>query len=228
MTATVDTPAVQADKKPLFGKKERQAILDPLWDNNPIALQVLGICSALAVTTKLAPTLVMCISVVFVVAMSNTVISLLRKAIPNQIRIIVQLVVISSIVTVVSLVLNAFMYDVAKQISVFIALIVTNCIVMGRAEAYAMANPPWPSFLDGLGNALGYSWILIAVAVCRELGSSGKLLGMQMLPRSWYSSSVFEAGYANNGLFVLAPGAFILLGIIVWIQRAISGHSEAN
>lgn len=228
MTATVDTPPVSKPKAPLFGKKEKRAILDPLWDSNPIALQILGICSALAVTTKLAPTLVMCAAVIFVVAMSNTVISLLRNLIPNSIRIVVQLVVISSIVTVVSLVLNAFVYDVAKQISVFIALIVTNCIVMGRAEAYAMANPPWPSFLDGVGNAVGYSWILLAVAACRELGSTGKLLGQQVIPAGWYSGSVFEDGFINNGLFVLAPGAFLLLGLIVWAQRAISGHSEAN
>ncbi len=228
MTATVDTPPVSKPKAPLFGKKEKRAILDPLWDSNPIALQILGICSALAVTTKLAPTLVMCAAVIFVVAMSNTVISLMRNLIPNSIRIVVQLVVISSIVTVVSLVLNAFVYDVAKQISVFIALIVTNCIVMGRAEAYAMANPPWPSFLDGVGNAVGYSWILLAVATCRELGSTGKLLGQTVIPAGWYSGSVFEDGFINNGLFVLAPGAFLLLGLIVWAQRAISGHTEAN
>ena len=228
MTATADATLVHKQKKPLFGKKERGAILDPLWDENPIALQVLGICSALAVTTMLAPTLVMCAAVIFVLAMSNTAISMMRKRIPNQIRIVVMLVVISTIVTIVSLVLQAVAYDVSKQIAVFIALIVTNCIVMGRAEAYAMANPPWPSFLDGVGNALGYSWILIAVAFVRELGSAGKLLGVQVIPAQWYSTGLQEAGYINNGLLVLAPGAFIILGIIVWVQRAISGYTEDN
>lgn len=226
MTATVDTATVE--KKPLFGRKEKRAILDPLWDDNPIALQVLGICSALAVTTKLEPTFVMCAAVIFVLCMSNVIISLLRHRIPAAIRIIVMLTVISSLVTVVSLFLEAFYFDVAKQISVFIALIVTNCIVMGRAEAYAMANPVWPSFLDGLGNALGYSWILIAVGFFREVGSSGKVLGAQVIPTSWYSGSVYEPGFINNGLFVLAPGAFILLGVIVWVQRAISGYTESN
>ena len=229
MTATVDTPVeAKADKPPLFGRKEKRAVLDPLWDNNPIALQILGICSALAVTTQMAPTLTMCAAVIFVLCASNVVISMLRHNIPSQIRIIVMLTVISSLVTVVSLFLSAFVFDVSKQIAVFIALIVTNCIVMGRAEAFAMANGPWRSFLDGLGNALGYSWILIAVAFFRELGGSGKLLGAQIIPASWYSTSVTEPGYINNGLFVLAPGAFILLGLIVWFQRAISGYTEAN
>ena len=229
MTATADTPAVQTVvKPPVFGRKEKRAVLDPLWDNNPIALQVLGICSALAVTTQMAPTLTMCAAVVFVLCASNVLISLLRHHLPSQIRIIVMLTVISTVVTVVSLFLSAFVYDISKQISVFIALIVTNCIVMGRAEAFAMANPPWRSFLDGLGNALGYSWILIMVAFFRELGGSGTLMGIQMIPATWYSTSLGEPGYINNGLFVLAPGAFILLGLIVWFQRAISGYTEAH
>ncbi len=230
MTATVDSPATQApaEKPPLFGRKEKRAVLDPMWDNNPIALQVLGICSALAVTTQMIPTLTMCGAVVFVLCASNVLISLLRHHLPSQIRIIVMLTVISTVVTVVSLFLSAYVYDVSKQIAVFIALIVTNCIVMGRAEAFAMANPPWRSFLDGLGNALGYSWILSMVAFFRELGGSGTLLGVQMIPETWYSTSVAESGYINNGLFVLAPGAFILLGLIVWFQRAISGYTEAN
>ena len=229
MTATADTSAVETvAKPPVFGRKEKRAVLDPLWDNNPIALQVLGICSALAVTTQMAPTLTMCAAVIFVLCASNVLISLLRNYLPSQIRIIVMLTVISTVVTVVSLFLSAFVYDVSKQIAVFIALIVTNCIVMGRAEAFAMQNPPWRSFLDGLGNALGYSWILIAVAFFRELGGAGKLFGIEMIPETWYSGSVGEPGYINNGLFVLAPGAFILLGLIVWFQRAISGYSEAN
>ncbi len=230
MTATVDSPAVAPPKerKPLFGKQEKRAVLDPLWDHNPIALQVLGICSALAVTVKLAPTLAMCAAVIVVLCASNVVISLMRRMIPSNIRIIIMLTVISSLVTIVGLVLNAFMYDVSKQISVFIALIVTNCIVLGRAEAFAMANGPWRSFLDGLGNALGYAWILIMVAVVREIGGSGKLLDMQVIPASWYSAGVSETGYVNNGLMVLAPGAFILLGVLVWVQRSISNYTEEN
>ncbi len=231
MTATADVPATDApkvEKQPLFGRKEKRAVLDPLWDDNPISLQMLGICSALAVTVKLAPTLIMCGAVIVVLCMSNVVISLMRNLIPNSIRIIVMLTVISTIVTIVGLVLNATMYETSKAISVFIALIVTNCIVMGRAESFAMANRPWPSFLDGLGNALGYSWILIVVAVARELGGSGQVLGTQIIPTDAYSGSVYETGYINNGLFVLAPGAFILLGVIVWVQRAISGYSAPD
>jgi len=231
MTATTDAPATTeapVEKKPIFGRQEKRALMDPLWDDNPIALHVLGICSALAVTTQMAPTLVMCGAVIFVLAMSNTIISMLRNHIPHAIRIIVMLTVISTLVTLVSLFLQRFAYDISKQIAVFVALIVTNCIVMGRADAYAMANKPWPSFLDGVGNALGYSWILIAVAFFRELGGSGKLFGAEVIPASWYAGGVFESGYINNGLFVLAPGAFIILGLIVWVQRAFTGHTEDN
>ena len=217
MTATVDAPAT-APAQPLFGKKEKRAVLDPLWDDNPISFQALGICSALAVTVALQQTLIMCIAVIAVVSMSNTVISLLRVWIPNKIRIIVQLTVISSLVTIVDIVLKAYAYDIAKGISVFIGLIVTNCIVMGRAEAFAMSNPPFRSFLDGLGNALGYSWILLAVAFFRELLGSGSLFGMGVIPASDF--------YVNNGIMVLAPGAFILLGLIIWCQRALSGYKE--
>ncbi|MGE3173003.1 MAG: NADH:ubiquinone reductase (Na(+)-transporting) subunit D [Planctomycetota bacterium] len=217
MTAT-STPPVQ---KPLFGKVEKQAVLDPLWDNNPIALQVLGICSALAVTTRLDKAIVMGIGVTIVTAMANVVISLLRNLIPNKIRIIVQLVVVSGVVIVFDQVLRAYMYDLSKQLSVFVGLIITNCIVMGRLEAYAMGNPPWRSLLDGIGNGLGYAWILIAVAAVRELFGGGKLLGVQVVPQAMY-----DWGYTNNGLMVLAPGAFLLLGIIVWVQRAISGYVE--
>lgn len=227
MTATADAPATE-EKKPLFGRREIRALKDPLWDDNPIALLVLGICSALAVTTQLAPTLVMCGAVIFVLCVSNTVISMMRHMIPQSVRIIVMLTVISTIVTIVGLVLQAVAYDVSKQIAVFIALIVTNCIVMGRADAYALANPPFPSFLDGLGNALGYSWILIAVAFCRELGGSGTLFGARIIPAEWYAGGVSDAGYINNGLFVLAPGAFLILGLIVWVQRAITGFHESN
>ena len=205
----------------LFGKDEKRAVLDPLWDNNPIALQVLGICSALAVTTGVKTSVVMGISVVAVTAAAAVIVSLLRNLIPNKIRIVVQLVVVSAAVICVDEVLKAYMYDLSKQLSVFIGLIITNCMVMGRLEAYSMGNPPWRSFLDAVGNGLGYAWILIAVGVVREIGGAGKLFGYQVIPESLY-----EAGYVNNGLMVLAPGAFILLGIIVWIQRAISGYVE--
>jgi len=228
MTATADAPAVEApvEKPPLFGKREKRAVIDPLWDNNPIALQVLGICSALAVTVRLDTTIAMCLAVIVVLSCSNTVISLMRKWIPSKIRIIVMLVVISSLVTVVDLMLKAVAYDISKQLSVFVGLIVTNCIIMGRAEAFAMSNGPWRSFLDGLGNALGYSWILIAVAFFRELLGSGSLFGIAVIPGSVYAQN--GGFYINNGLMVLAPGAFLLLGIIIWIQRALSGYSESH
>ncbi len=219
MTATTTPPAVR--KSGLFGKDELKVIKDPLWDNNPIALQVLGICSSLAVTTRLDKALVMGIGVTLVTALSNVMISSIRNFIPNKIRIIVQLVVVSGVVIVFDQVLKAYMFDLSKQLSVFVGLIITNCIVMGRLEAYAMGNPPWRSFLDGIGNGLGYMWILAVVGSVREIFGSGKLLGMQVVPQALY-----DAGYVNNGLMVLAPGAFVLLGIIVWIQRSISGYVE--
>jgi Na+-transporting NADH:ubiquinone oxidoreductase subunit D len=217
MTA-VSTPP---KKSGLFGPDEIKVIKDPLWDNNPIALQILGICSALAVTTRLDKALIMGLGVTFVTALSNVLISTIRSFIPNKIRIIVQLVIVSGVVIVFDQFLQAYMYDLSKQLSVFVGLIITNCIVMGRLEAYAMQNPPWRSFLDGIGNGLGYAWILAVVGTVREIFGSGKLLGMQVIPDSMYA-----AGYVNNGLMVLAPGAFLLLGIIVWIQRSISGYSE--
>ncbi|HEX5050459.1 MAG TPA: NADH:ubiquinone reductase (Na(+)-transporting) subunit D [Planctomycetota bacterium] len=219
MTATTSLPVTA--KKPLFGKDELKAIKDPLWDNNPIALQVLGICSSLAVTTRLDKALVMGVGVTIVTALANVIISTIRGFIPNKIRIIVQLVVVSGVVIVFDQVLRAYMFDLSKQLSVFVGLIITNCIVMGRLEAYAMGNPPWRSLLDGIGNGLGYMWILAVVGTIREILGSGKLLGMQVVPQALY-----DAGYTNNGLMVLAPGAFILLGIIVWVQRAISGYVE--
>ena len=219
MTATTTPPAV--GKGGLFGKEELKVIKDPLWDNNPIALQVLGICSSLAVTTRLDKALVMGIGVTLVTALSNVMISMIRNFIPNKIRIIVQLVVVSGVVIVFDQFLRAYAYDLSKQLSVFVGLIITNCIVMGRLEAYAMGNPPWRSFLDGIGNGLGYMWILAVVGTIREILGSGKLLGTQVVPQAFY-----DAGYVNNGLMVLAPGAFILLGIIVWVQRSISGYVE--
>ncbi|MDY0184123.1 MAG: NADH:ubiquinone reductase (Na(+)-transporting) subunit D [Proteiniphilum sp.] len=195
--------------------KTKAALLGPLNKNNPVIVQVLGICSALAVTSKLEPSLVMAVAVTLVLAAANVIISLLRKTIPNRIRIIVQLVVVAALVTIVSEVLKAFAYDVNKQLSVFVGLIVTNCILMGRLEAFALGNGPWPSFLDGIGNGLGYGWILVAVGFFRELLGSGELLGYKVIPQLMY-----DAGYENNGLMVLAPMALILVAVIIWVHRA--------
>ena len=184
--------------------------------NNPISVQVLGICSALAVTVEMKPALVMGVSVMIIVALSNVVISLIRNTIPNSVRIIVQLVVVAALVTVVSEFLKAFAFDVSVQLSVYIGLIITNCILMGRLEAFAMANKPWASFLDGLGNGLGYAIILVVTAFFRELFGSGSLLGYRIVPQSWY-----EAGYVDNGLMMLPSMALILLACIIWVHRAV-------
>ncbi|MBR8702922.1 NADH:ubiquinone reductase (Na(+)-transporting) subunit D [Porphyromonas levii] len=199
----------------LFDKKNRAAFIEPLSKNNPVLVQVLGICSALAVTSKLEPAIVMALSVTIVVAIANVVISLLRKTIPNNIRVIVQLVVVATLVTIVSEVLQAFAFDLNKQLSVYIGLIITNCILMGRLEAFAMTNKTWPSLLDGAGNGLGYGLILVIVGFFRELLGSGTLLGYQVVPDSFY-----EAGYVNNGLAILPPMALIITAVIVWIHRS--------
>lgn len=199
----------------LFSKKNKEALVTPLLKDNPVTVQVLGICSALAVTSKLEPAIVMGLSVTIIIAMANVIISLIRKTIPMRIRIIVQLVVVATLVTLVSEVLKAFAYDVSVQLSVYIGLIITNCILMGRLEAFAMANKPWPSFLDGIGNGLGYAMILVIVALFREFFGSGALLGIQIIPESFY-----DAGYLNNGLMLMTPAAFILIACIVWYQRA--------
>ena len=219
--AEAKTAEAAKPKVELFGKKQRAMVKDPLWDNNPITLQVLGICSALAITTSLQPALVMCISLTFVLCGSNVTISLLRNLIPNKIRIIVMLSVVSTLVILVDQVLKAVAYDMSKELSVFVGLIITNCIVMGRAEAFAMANKPWPSFLDGLGNSLGYSVILILVATGREFLGNGTLMGFSLVPQGAY-----EAGFVNMGLMLLPPGAFLILGIIIWIQRTLSKQYE--
>lgn len=198
-----------------LSKKNKEALVTPLFKDNPVTVQVLGICSALAVTSKLEPAIVMGLSVTIIVAMANVIISLIRNTIPNRIRIIVQLVVVAALVTLVSEVLKAYAYDVSVQLSVYIGLIITNCILMGRLEAFAMANKPWPSFLDGIGNGLGYAMILVIVAVFREFFGSGALLGFQIIPQSFY-----DAGYMNNGLMLMTPAAFILIACIVWYQRA--------
>ena len=205
----------------LFDKKMRKVMQDPLIDNNPITVQVLGICSALAVTVQVNRAIVMAAAVIAVLCASNVLISLIREWIPPSIRIIVQLSIIASLVIVVDQILQAFVYDIAKQLSVFVGLIITNCIIMGRAEAYAMANPPWQSFLDGLGNGLGYGGILVVVSIFRELLGSGTLLGFTVVP-----AVAYDLGYVNMGLMVLAPGAFIILGLLIWAQRAWTGYQE--
>ena len=190
-------------------------LVNPLSKDNPVIVQVLGICSALAVTAKLEPAVVMTISVTAVLALANVFISLLRNTIPNSIRIIVQLVVVAALVVVVDQVLKAWNYEVSKALSVFIGLIITNCIIMGRLEAFAMSNRPWPAFLDGIGNALGYGIILIIVAFFRELFGSGTIFGYQVIPQWWY-----DAGYQNNGMMILPPMALITVACIIWVHRA--------
>ncbi len=204
------------EREPLFSFKNRKLLLNPLNKDNPITIQVLGICSALAVTAKLEPAFVMALSVIVVLTISNVIISLLRNGIPPRIRIIVQLVVIASLVILVDLFLKAFVFDVSKQLSVFVGLIITNCIIMGRLEAFAMGNKPWPAFLDGLGNAIGYGWILIVVAFFRELLGSGTIWGYPVLDKL----GLYDLGYKNNGFMILPPMALIIVGIIIWIQRA--------
>lgn len=212
-TTTVAPPEVKKDG--LFSKKNRKVLRDPLDDNNPITVQILGICSALAVTVQVKPALIMALGVTFVCSFSNLIIALIRDGIPNRIRMIVQLVVVALLVTLVDQLLKAYMYDVSKKLSVFVGLIITNCIIMGRLEAFAMAQKPWPSFLDGIGNGLGYGIILVVVAIFRELFGSGSLLGFKIVPQ-W----AYDMGYVNNGLMVLPPAALFLIGIYIWWQRS--------
>ncbi|MGB5326277.1 MAG: NADH:ubiquinone reductase (Na(+)-transporting) subunit D [Pseudomonadales bacterium] len=193
----------------------KKTLLSPIFDNNPIALQILGICSALAVTSSLQTTMVMCIALTTVTGFSNLFVSMVRRHIPNSIRIIVQMIIIASLVIVVDQVLKAVAYDISKQLSVFVGLIITNCIVMGRAEAYAMKNPPWPSFLDGIGNGLGYSVVLLAVGFFRELFGAGKLFGYEI-----FSLSTEGGWYVANGMMLLPPSAFFLIGIFIWVLRS--------
>ncbi|MBT3216957.1 MAG: NADH:ubiquinone reductase (Na(+)-transporting) subunit D [Candidatus Marinimicrobia bacterium] len=206
----------------LLDRKSRQVLSDPLMSNNPITFQVLGICSALAVTVKMDTALVMTVAVAFVLTMSNTILSLMRSFIPARVRIIIMLSVIASLVILTDQILRAYMYDMSKQLSVFVGLIITNCIVMGRAEAFATQNPPGKAFLDGLGNALGYGIILIGVAAFREVLGSGTFLGFSIVPE-W----LYGIGYENNGLMVLSPGAFIILGLIIWVQRSFGKLEES-
>ncbi len=218
-TETLEAP-VAKKKEALLSKRRRKFVTDPLNDDNPITIQVLGICSALAVTTQMQPTLVMAISVIFVLIFSNLTISLMRNLVPTRVRIIVQLAVVATLVTLVSEVLKAYAFDMYKELAVFIGLIITSCIVMGRLEAFALGNKPYDSVLDGLGSGLGFSWIILAVAFFREIWGSGKVFGYP----------VFEAmgieNFATNGLMVSPVGAFIVLGFIIWVQRTKSGYVE--
>lgn len=206
---------MSSEKEPLFSSKNIKLLTEPLGNSNPITVQVLGICSALAVTVKMKPAFVMAISVMVVLAVSNVVISFIRNSIPPRIRIIVQLVVIAAMVILVDQILKAFVYDISKQLSVFVGLIITNCILMGRLEAFAMMNGPWESFLDGIGNGIGYAKILVIVAFIRELFGAGTLFGFQVIPQSLY-----DLGYINNGMMLMPPLALIILACIIWYQRA--------
>lgn len=207
----------------LFSKENRKVFSGPLNLNNPILIQVLGICSALAVTAQLEPAIVMGLSVTVITAFSNVIISLIRKTIPNRIRIIIQLVVVAALVTIVSMILKAFVYDVSVQLSVYVGLIITNCILMGRLEAFAMMNKPWESFLDGIGSGLGYAWILVVVGGVRELFGSGTLLGFSIIPQSFY-----DAGYVDNGMMTMPTMAMIILGCVIWAHRSIVKEEDLN
>lgn len=213
---------VKAPSEPLFSKKNRKLITDPLTDNNPVTVQVLGICSALAITVKIDTSLVMGLSVIFVTAIGNFVISALRNIMPPRIRIIVQLVVAAALVIIVNEILKAFLPDISEQLSVFVGLIITNCIIMGRFEAFAMANKPWPSLLDGIGNGLGYAGLLLIVGFFRELFGSGSLLGFKIFGSAIPGEEwgLYTMGYANNNLVILPPMALIIVGVIIWIQRS--------
>lgn len=220
-TETAEVEVVEKKSEPLFSKKNKKLLTNPLDIDNPITVQILGVCSALAVTTQMKPAFVMSLGLMIVTASSNVVISMMRNSIPSRIRIIVQLAVVSLWVILVDQILKAYVYDVSKQLSVFVGLIITNCIVMGRLEAFAMGNKPWPSFIDGIGNGLGYGIILMMVAFVRELFGGGSVFGFKV----WESMGVH---YTGNGLLLLPAGACILVGIVIWIQRTLNGHREAH
>lgn len=225
-TETVDKP-VKKDSEAFLSKRRKKIVTDPLNDDNPITIQVLGICSALAVTTQMKPTMVMSIAVIFVIVFSNLTISLIRKLIPNRVRIIVQLAVIATLVTLVNEVLQAFAYDMYKELSVFVGLIITNCIIMGRLEAFALANKPYDSILDGLGSGLGYAWIILAVAFFRELFGSGAFFGIEVFEAIGFSKDGWVGfDYQANGIMVTPVGAFFILGLIIWVQRNKTGYVE--
>ena len=211
---------VKAPKEPLFSKKNKRLITSPLDDDNPVTIQVLGICSALAITVSVEQALVMTASVLFVLAVGNVIISMLRNMIPSRIRIIVQLVVVASLVIIVNEVLKAFLPDMAEKLSVFVGLIITNCIIMGRFEAFAMANKPWPSFLDAIGNTVGYGMILVLVSIFREIFGAGKIFGVELFGDRIEGTGAYSVGYMDNNFIILAPFALFAVGIIIWIQRA--------
>lgn len=218
MSETSTATVSKEPKESLFSKKNRRLITDPLNDSNPVTVQVLGICSALAVTVQMKNAFVMALSVTAVTIGGNVIMSLMRNIVPNRIRIIVQLVVVAALVILVDQILKAFVYDVSKQLSVFVGLIITNCIIMGRIEAFALGNRPWPSLLDGLGNGLGYGIILITVSFFREIFGSGKIWGVELVPQSWYANQ--GGSYMNNNLMILPPMALVLVGMYIWIQRS--------
>ncbi len=220
MSEVKEEIAVKAPKESLFSKKNKRLLSDPLNDSNPITVQVLGICSALAITVQVEQAVVMSLSVLFVMIGGNVLVSLLRNVIPSRIRIIVQLVIVASLVIIVDQVLKAFLPDVAEKLSVFVGLIITNCIIMGRLEAFALGNKVWPSFLDAIGNAIGYAWILVAVAVVREILGSGKFYGIELFGDPTTGTGLYALGYFNNNMFILPPMALVVVGIIIWIQRS--------
>ncbi len=212
----------EKEKEPLFSKKNKKLITDPLGDNNPVTIQVLGICSALAITVSIVQALTMTAAVLFVLVAGNVIISMMRNIIPPKIRIIVQLVVVASLVIIVNEMLKAFMPDLGAKLSVFVGLIITNCIIMGRFEAFAMANKPWASALDGVGNALGYGFVLVVVSFIRELFGTGKLAGLEIFGNSIEGTGLYSTGYMNNNLVILAPFALIAVALVIWVQRAIN------
>ena len=212
------------EREPLFSKKNKKLISDPLSDTNPITIQVLGICSALAVTVQMNNALVMSLSVLAVLIIGNLVVSLMRNLIPGRIRIIVQLVIVASLVIIVDQVLKAFVYDVSKQLSVFVGLIITNCIIMGRLEAFALGNKPWPSILDGFGNGLGYGLLLVVIAFFKELFGSGKLMGIEIFGNVAEGTGLYGMGYVDNGLMLLPPSSLVIVGIYIWLQRSRRKH----
>ena len=212
----------EKEKEPLFSKKNKKLITDPLGDNNPVTIQVLGICSALAITVSIVQALTMTAAVLFVLVAGNVIISMMRNIIPPKIRIIVQLVVVTSLVIIVNEMLKAFMPDLGAKLSVFVGLIITNCIIMGRFEAFAMANKPWASALDGVGNALGYGFVLVVVSFIRELFGTGKLAGLEIFGNSIEGTGLYSTGYMNNNLVILAPFALIAVALVIWVQRAIN------
>jgi Na+-transporting NADH:ubiquinone oxidoreductase subunit D len=207
-------------KEPLFSKKNMQLITNPLNDENPITIQVLGICSALAITVQVKQAIVMSLSVLFVLVFANLIVSLIRNVIPGRIRIIVQLVIVAALVIIVDQVLKAYVYEISKALSVFVGLIITNCIIMGRLEAFALGNKPWPSVLDAVGNSIGYGMILIIVSIFRELLGSGSLMGYQLFGDAAEGTGLYAMGYMNNNMMILPPMALIVVGIIIWVQRS--------